>query len=518
MVSISKLTLGSAFIGIFCLCALFYFGSSSVLENETESHNIFIAGHNVNTPLDFSSVSVYPEKVRPGDVLLLKAEIPFASKIVAEVYHENGFDVVELYKKDTSHIWEGTWVVHNTLDQTWYPVIFIAYDVNRKVVKKATRFKDPTVSHSANQIEAGTFEGNFAFDSTLSVGNAILDVNDSSVTADRLVVKNGASVNTMHIDSTLNVNGRIKGDEFSDGINSVTVSEISNGLAKAHDQNTDTALGTNKVVVDETGKVGIGTDSPDDTLEIESNSNTRISIHNTNEKEDEYVEFSMGTGTINSDSLLGHIRATIVDANPNPLKSSMSFFVNKGDSTLEAMTITSNGNIGIGTNTPVDTKLKVMGTIESRIGGIKFPDGSVQRVAMPARVVGHCTDNMELSGSDHKDITTCGTVTIRTTRENSHLRVSGAIGYINGISTKKWWWPGFKVNGTQYKCAWEYEGENSHALHYNCITQATFAKDEYSVSLTIQPYNNDLSLVIKSQPTSATSWIVEELYSDLGEY
>ena len=44
------------------------------------------------------------------------------------------------------------------------------------------------------------------------------------------------------------------------------------------------------------------------------------------------------------------------------------------------MYLDSNGNIGIGTNTPAQ-KLSVNGTIESETGGIKFPDGTIQTTA-----------------------------------------------------------------------------------------------------------------------------------------
>ncbi len=46
----------------------------------------------------------------------------------------------------------------------------------------------------------------------------------------------------------------------------------------------------------------------------------------------------------------------------------------------ERMRITDEGNVGIGTTTPVE-KLTVAGTIESTSGGIKFPDGTIQTTA-----------------------------------------------------------------------------------------------------------------------------------------
>jgi hypothetical protein len=49
---------------------------------------------------------------------------------------------------------------------------------------------------------------------------------------------------------------------------------------------------------------------------------------------------------------------------------------------FDALTVTPNGNVGIGTSVP-NQMLSVVGTIESTSGGFKFPDGSVQTVAYP---------------------------------------------------------------------------------------------------------------------------------------
>lgn len=46
----------------------------------------------------------------------------------------------------------------------------------------------------------------------------------------------------------------------------------------------------------------------------------------------------------------------------------------------EAIRIDANGNVGIGTTSSTE-KLSVSGTVESTVGGIKFPDGTVQTTA-----------------------------------------------------------------------------------------------------------------------------------------
>ena len=49
-------------------------------------------------------------------------------------------------------------------------------------------------------------------------------------------------------------------------------------------------------------------------------------------------------------------------------------------SPTDALFVTNNGNVGIGTVTPSE-RLSVSGTIESASGGIKFPDGTIQTTA-----------------------------------------------------------------------------------------------------------------------------------------
>ena len=51
-----------------------------------------------------------------------------------------------------------------------------------------------------------------------------------------------------------------------------------------------------------------------------------------------------------------------------------------GDGDSEGISVRTNGNVGIGTNTP-DQKLSVAGMIETTSGGLKFPDGTIQTTA-----------------------------------------------------------------------------------------------------------------------------------------
>jgi hypothetical protein len=111
------------------------------------------------------------------------------------------------------------------------------------------------------------------------------------------------------------------------------------------------------------GNVGIGSTNPADKLTVSGAGTTRISVHNTTEAIGEYADMSFGSGTVNSTDLLGHIRTEITDADPNPLKSKMGFFVNGGDLALNPMTIDDNGFVGIGTTDPT-SELQVIGVLE----------------------------------------------------------------------------------------------------------------------------------------------------------
>jgi hypothetical protein len=65
------------------------------------------------------------------------------------------------------------------------------------------------------------------------------------------------------------------------------------------------------------------------------------------------------------------------------LGTDSAFVINSNGA--DRLTISSNGNVGIGTTTP-SQKLTVAGTIESTSGGIKFPDNTTQTTATQYKV------------------------------------------------------------------------------------------------------------------------------------
>ena len=111
------------------------------------------------------------------------------------------------------------------------------------------------------------------------------------------------------------------------------------------------------------GNVGIGTVSPQDTLEINSSTDTRLLIRGTTESGDAgAVQFLTGSGAPAVTNVVGYIRGVITQGDPSALIGAIVFETNAGDTVAERMRITGTGNVGIGTTSPSE-KLEVSGNI-----------------------------------------------------------------------------------------------------------------------------------------------------------
>lgn len=118
------------------------------------------------------NASVYPEKIKDGEVLLITALVEEAENVTANIKHEKGSDLVDLVlvegdnKKGT---YQGAWVAHDLKNQEWYNIAITATNQLGSSFA-ALQFQDPTVSHPASEITAGTFDsGDFVFPNNLQI-------------------------------------------------------------------------------------------------------------------------------------------------------------------------------------------------------------------------------------------------------------------------------------------------------------------------------------------------------------
>ena len=125
---------------------------------------------------EITAANVYPVKIRPGDVLLLNVtarDVYGIDKVTAKVYHENGFDLVELNRKKGNN-YQGTWICHHSLNMKWYDIDIEVINLQGISSFTKTQYQDPTKSHPAAEVTAGTFDvGDFTFQGNVSVSSIV---------------------------------------------------------------------------------------------------------------------------------------------------------------------------------------------------------------------------------------------------------------------------------------------------------------------------------------------------------
>jgi hypothetical protein len=125
---------------------------------------------------------------------------------------------------------------------------------------------------------------------------------------------------------------------------------------------------TTRMLISNSGNVGIGTTSPVSKLEVSGTIYSSSAATNT--------VFSGVVGTANANFVGSSGYWALRTATNN----SYNLDVYNGGSPTTAITALQTGNVGIGTTSP-GQKLSVAGTVESTLGGFKFPDGTIQATA-----------------------------------------------------------------------------------------------------------------------------------------
>jgi hypothetical protein len=132
--------------------------------------------------------------------------------------------------------------------------------------------------------------------------------------------------------------------------------------------------GTTLVVNTASGNVGIGTSSPIATLQINKSNpggvGPILSLRNATGNVGDTAQIRFDVGGLLPNGTIDWVTATGGD-------SRMSISTTSSGVLGERLRIDDAGNVGIGT-TVATSSLTVGGLIETLIGGVKFPDGSVQ--------------------------------------------------------------------------------------------------------------------------------------------
>ncbi len=151
--------------------------------------------------------SVYPEKVKHGDVLLTNLVIEDEYGIESVTGEIEGIDNLSFYLTEgalKNGTWENAWIVHTTENMKWYNTNITIKNIKGETTATSVRWQDPTVYHHASEVLAGTFDaGDFTFQDNLVV-------QDNVIVQDNLTVQKNLSVGIYaSIKGNLTVEGNV---------------------------------------------------------------------------------------------------------------------------------------------------------------------------------------------------------------------------------------------------------------------------------------------------------------------
>jgi hypothetical protein len=226
---------------------------------------------------------------------------------------------------------------------------------------------------SANHATASGGSGNTASGASSVVAGGVLNV----ASAARATVSGGQRNNASGNNAT--VPGGIDNDaagQFSFAAGRQAKANHNGAYVWADNTTSNfTSTGDNQYLIRAGGGVGIGTDSPRGLLELRTDSalaDAHLVIATGATAEDPYLTFN-GAGATN-----WHMGLDRADG--GSLKISRSGLVTDDVGIDPKLTIATNGDVGIGTDSP-QARLHVSGT--PGVDGIMYPDGAVQITAAP---------------------------------------------------------------------------------------------------------------------------------------